>query len=42
MLRKLPSELIANIHYCLTRVSAEKKTLDWWWDRWLVAIPNKE
>ena len=42
MLKKLPSELIANIHYCLTRIWAEKGTLDWWSDRWLVAIPKKE
>ena len=42
MLKKLPSELIANIHYCLTRVWAEKGMLYWWSDRWLVAIPKKE
>ena len=34
--------MIAKIKYCLTRVWDEKKTLDWWSDRWLVAIPNKE
>ena len=38
----MEEELIANIHYCLTRVWDEKGTLDWWSDRWLVAIPKKE
>ena len=41
MLKKLPSKLIANIHYCLTRIWAEKKTLDWLSDRWLVAITGR-
>ena len=42
MLKKLPSEVIENIHYCLTRVWDERGTLDWLLDRWLVAIPKKE
>ena len=41
MLKKLPSDLIANIHYCLTRIWAEKGELGWWSDRWLMAIPKK-
>ena len=42
MLKKIPSELIANIHYFLKRVWAEKATLDWWSGKWQVAIPNVE
>ena len=38
----MPAGIIANIHYCLTRVWEEKGTLEGWSDRWLVAIPKKE
>ena len=42
MLKKLPDELIENLHYCLTRIWQERGTPYWWSDRWLVAIPKKE
>ena len=41
MLKKLPSELISNLHYCLTRIWQERGIPDWLSDRWLVAIPKK-
>ena len=42
MLKTLPNELLANFHYCLTRIWQERGTPGWWSDRWLVAIPKKE
>ena len=33
MLKKLSEELIANLHYCLTRIWQECRTPDWWSDR---------
>ena len=40
MLKTLPEEPIANLHYCLTRIWQERGTPDWWSDRWLMAIPK--
>ena len=39
---KIPDDLIANLHYCLTRIWQERGKPDWWSDSWLVAIPKKE
>ena len=42
MLKYLPEELIANLHYCLTRIWRKRRTPDWLSDRWLVTISKKE
>ena len=42
MLKNRSVELIANLHYCLTRIWQKRGTPDLWSDRWLVDISKKE
>ena len=41
-LKRWPSELVHNMHYCLSRLWTAQSTPDWWTSRWLVTIPKKQ